>query len=239
MRQKLTVMIGDADPSSAARIEQWLGAMDFVRTLGRHDDARPMGAAIAQSRPDLAIVQATLPPLGAFALAGAIDLPIRPRMIVISADAEDAVRAFDVRAFDFIRKPVCEERFSDALVRAHSALLCDREDRQMSRRIAVRHGTRTLLLKLDDIDWIEAAGNYVRIHSGSKSWLLRETMTGIERKFPPHQFVRIQRSVIVNLERVDALRNGRKDDLTVLLSDATELPLSRTYRENFEIALGM
>lgn len=239
MKKKLNVMIGEGRRETASRLAGWLEATRIVRLIESYDDARSLASGIARDRPDAVIVDSKLPPVGAFALSNAIEPPMRPRMIICSEDPEDAVRSFEIRAFDFLRKPLTEESVADAILRAHTSLLLALEDRRASRRIAVRHGSRTLLLKLDDIDWIEAAGNYVRIHVGERSWLLRETMAGIESRLPREQFARIQRSVIVNLERVNALRNGRKDDLTVVLDDATELPLSRTYRQGFEIALGM
>ncbi len=239
MKQKLSVMIGDPCDETRSRLQEWLEQTRLIRVIDCHSDARPIASSIPHVRPDALILDSKLPPVGAFRLSEAIEPGLRPRLIIISDDAEDAVRAFEIRAFDFIRKPLTRESVSTAILRTHSSMLLEGQELRSHRRIAVRHGARTLLIRLDEIDWIEAAGNYVRIHAGADSWLLRETMSGIDTKLPPGQFVRIQRSVIVNLDRVDALQNGKKDDLTVLLSDATELPLSRTYREGFELALGM
>lgn len=106
------------------------------------------------------------------------------------------------------------------------------------RRIAVKTRGRTLLFRVDQIDWIESAGNYVRLHIGSERHLLRATMAGIEGKLQPRRFVRIHRSAIVNLERVRELRPTSHGDFTVILRDETRLTLSRIYRERVAPLLG-
>ncbi len=120
------------------------------------------------------------------------------------------------------------------------ALLADLgAQRRYLKRLLVKNGSRTVLLQAGEIDWIESAGNYVRIHVGSERHLLRETMTALEERLDPERFIRIHRSTIVNLDRVRELEPYFHGDYMVRLNDGTRLTLSRTYRDRLQIRLGL
>jgi two-component system LytT family response regulator len=177
-----------------------------------------------------------------------------PAVVFVTAYDKYALRAFEVHALDYLLKPFDEDRFGEALRRAKDQVLGssngDLHDRLLALiehlrsgeryvdRLLVKASGRVLFLKTEDIDWIEAAGNYVRLHVGRESHLLRETMNTIETKLDPARFLRIHRSTIVNLDRIKEMQPWFSGEYVVLLKDGTELRLSRGYRDKFDERLG-
>ena len=158
-----------------------------------------------------------------------------------------ALRAFDVHAVDYLLKPFTRERFHLALARARDrraerhpdpqlpALLRDlRRTRRYPSRVAVRAGDKYVVLNWAEVDWIEAADNYVSLHVGAREFLLRDTLASIEQQLDPEQFVRIHRSAIVQLDRIVELRPATHGDVQVRLRNGVSLVLSRTWRERVE-----
>ena len=155
-----------------------------------------------------------------------------------------------MRALDYLLKPFDRERFQEALQRARTyiqrdetgdigrrllALVKDlRRDQPKTDRLVVKSGGRLFFLRTDEIDWIEAAGNYVRLHVGPVSHLLRETMNAIESRLDPEKFFRIHRSRIVNMERIQEMQPWLNGEYAVLLRTGTRLTLSRGYREKLQ-----
>jgi two-component system LytT family response regulator len=175
-------------------------------------------------------------------------------VIFVTAHDRYALKAFEVHALDYLLKPFDRDRFRAALdrakgqVRREQAPALDqrlaellrsvRERRPPQERLAVKSGGRVSFVRIEDIDWIEAAGNYVRLHVGREEHLLRESMSGIEARLDPRCFVRIHRSTIVNIERIRELQPAFHGDYAVLLRDGKELALSRSFREKVEETLG-
>jgi two-component system LytT family response regulator len=173
-----------------------------------------------------------------------------PVTVFTTAYDQFALRAFDAHAIDYILKPYDADRFRKALDRARTQLsgrrkvqLDDRLDSLMDElrtrhqyleRIVVRSGGRILILRVSEIDWIEAASNYVRLHAGGREYLLRETMTALEGKLDPTDFVRIHRSTIVRVDRIRELEPLFQGDYVVILDDSTRLTSSRGYREKLQ-----
>lgn len=181
-------------------------------------------------------------------------------IIFVTAFDQYALKAFDVHALDYLLKPYDDERFAHALNRAKSqieareidrlskrllALLEDRDsERKRPRqetnyltRVMIKVSGRVTLLKVDEIDFIEADGNYAKLHVGRKAHLLREKMHDLEGRLDPAKFVRIHRSVIVNLDRIKEMHPHFNGDYIVVLEDGRKLRLSRTRRENLEARL--
>jgi two-component system LytT family response regulator len=182
-------------------------------------------------------------------------------VVFVTAYDEYALQAFEVHAIDYLLKPFDDARFRRALNRAKQEVrrrrlgiasdrlvtlldaLGSREgsDQRQSRylkRLAIKSGGRVNILPVQDIDWIEAKGDYMRLHAGKSSHLLRETMQRLEEELDPVRFVRIHRSTIVNIERVKELHPFFKGEYVVMLHDGTQLKLSRGYKEKLEGALG-
>jgi two-component system LytT family response regulator len=182
-----------------------------------------------------------------------------PHIVFVTAFDQYAVRAFEVHALDYLLKPIDDERLADALRHARAALSDVRDGayaRQVvtafaaltksgliappagSDRIAIPVDGRLTLVRVTDIDWLGALGNYVSVHVGTKSWLLRETISAMEQRLAPHGFVRIHRSTLVNIQRVIELRSLRDGEFTVVLGDGTALKLSRSYRDALDQLVG-
>ena len=163
-----------------------------------------------------------------------------------------AVRAFDVHALDYLLKPIDDERLAQALRRAREALSSERDGGFGSRlagamasvnhgagtRLAIPTGDRVVVVRIPEVDWVEASGNYVSLHVGKKTWLLRETIAAMDQRLAAHGFARIHRSTLVNTERVAELRALANGEFAVLLRDGTELKLSRSYRHALDAVAG-
>jgi len=177
-----------------------------------------------------------------------------PAVIFVTAFDQHALRAFEVNALDYLLKPFDRPRFQKALDRARSQIRQhsgDDLDNRLTQlldnlgtkpkqadRIVIKSAGRIMFLRTDEIDWIEAADNYVRLHVGADSHLLRETMGALEGRLDSSKFMRIHRSTVVNIDRVKELQPWFHGDYIVILQDGTRLNLSRTYRDRFIELLG-
>ncbi len=211
-------------------------------------------AALEQHTPDLVFLDVQMPGLNGFEVLEAVGPEKMPLVVFVTAYDQHALRAFQVRALDYLLKPFDRDRFKDALQRARAhiqrdetgdlgrrllALVKDlRRDQPKTDRLVVKSGGRLFFLRTDEIDWVEAAGNYVRLHVGSASHLLRETMNAIEGRLDPEKFFRIHRSRMVNMERIQEMQPWLNGEYAVLLRTGTRLTLSRGYREKLQDRLG-
>jgi two-component system LytT family response regulator len=173
-----------------------------------------------------------------------------PPVIFVTAYDEYALKAFEVHALDYLLKPFGRDRFQQTLQHARShverrragdlgrkllALVNDiKPEPPRLERLVVKSGGRVFFLRTDEIDWIEAAGNYVRLHLGGESHLFRETMNHMEARLDSRQFVRIHRSRIVNTDRVKELQPWFNGEHVVILQNGTRLTLSRGYRDKLQ-----
>lgn len=250
----LRVLIVDDEPLAREGLRDFLSEEDDVEVVG---EARSGDEALRalEGDVDLVLLDVQMPGKDGFEVleeAGVEDLPA---VIFVTAYDEYAVRAFDIHAVDYLLKPVRRERFRAALRRAREHLEAD-EDRSVSRRLTallrdvesrggraadrmvVKSGSSTRLVRLGDIDWIEAADNYATLHTREGDHMIRTTMTALEKRLDSDRFVRIHRSYIVNLDRVREIRPWDRGDHLVLLADGTKLSLTRTYRKAVEERLG-
>jgi two-component system LytT family response regulator len=203
--------------------------------------------AINTLAPDLVFLDVQMPELDGFGVLAQIDRARMPVIIFVTANDDFALRAFDVHALDYLVKPCTTDRFKTALRRAreqlsrnqtgeiHQRLNALLEDMQseprQNERLAVKSDGRILFLRLSEIDWVEAADNYVRLHVGNEAHLLRETMTALENKMPADRFLRISRSTIVNIEHVKELHPLFHGEYVVVLRSGARLTLTRGYRD--------
>jgi two-component system LytT family response regulator len=214
--------------------------------------------AIHRHRPDLVFLDVQMPGKTGFDVISAIADVQRPHVIFVTAYDNFALRAFEVHALDYLLKPVNEERFDAALTRVREAMLHATDNAIVQRvrqvaanlqvatspsvsaadRLPIKANGRINVIRLADIDWIEADGDYVSVHVGSKTWLMRETIAAVELRLALSGFVRIHRSALVNAERVKELRPRDKGEYTVVLHDGTELKLTRNYRASVERLVG-
>jgi two-component system, LytTR family, response regulator len=252
--KKIRTLIVDDEPLARERLASLLTGEADVELVGQARDGEEAVTAILDHSPDLVFLDVQMPQMNGFEVIEAVGSEKMPLVIFVTAYDQHALKAFQVRALDYLLKPFDRERFTEALQRARKqierqetgdlgrrllALVKDlRKDQPRSDRLVVKSGGRLFFLRADEIDWIEAAGNYVRLHVGTSSHLLRETMNAIEGRLDPEKFFRIHRSRIVNMERIQELQPWLNGEYAVLLRTGTRLTLSRGYREKLQERLG-
>jgi two-component system, LytTR family, response regulator len=252
--KKIRVLVADDEPLARERLTTLLSSEPDVEVVAQARDGEDAVTAIHDHSPDLVFLDVQMPQMNGFDVIEAVGTDKMPLVIFVTAYDQHALKAFQVRALDYLLKPFDRERFTDALQRARKqierdetgdlgrrllALVKDlRRDQPRSDRLVVKSGGRLFFLRTDEIDWVEAAGNYVRLHVGTASHLLRETMNAIEGRLDPEKFFRIHRSRIVNMERIQELQPWLNGEYAVLLRTGTRLTLSRGYREKLQERLG-
>jgi two-component system, LytTR family, response regulator len=222
-----------------------------IAIIGECANGQQAITAIGRLAPDLVFLDVQMPEVSGFDVIEAIGADLAPHIVFVTAFDQYAVQAFEVHALDYLLKPIHDERFALALRRAREALTSGRKEAFGSRfaatvaglsrgsdRLAIATGDRVVVVRVADIDWVEASGNYVSIHVGKKAWLLRETIAAMDQRLAAHGFVRIHRSTLVSIERVSELRALANGEFALLLHDGTELKLSRSYRHALDALSG-
>jgi two-component system LytT family response regulator len=192
---------------------------------------------IERLRPDILFLDVQMPEVDGFHVLERAGADTVPAVVFVTAYDEYALRAFEVHALDYLLKPFDDRRFFAALSRAKERVR-SRATSTVTRRFLVRSRDKVVFVKSEDIDWVEAADYYVSLHTGGKSYLLRQTMAEIERQLDPVKFVRVHRSAIVNLERVEEMHPLFRGDCVLVLRDGTRVRLSRARRDELEKRLG-
>ena len=247
----LRVLIVDDEELARQRIRRLLASENDVEVIGEACDGTQAVEAIRSLVPDLIFLDVQMPEVDGFAVLERLRPEPAPAVVFVTAHDDYAVRAFEVHAVDYLRKPFDAARFREAFSRARRRLAgADAEERarrldalltqveahppRSRERLMVRSDGRLYFVRIDDIDCVEAAGNYVKLHVGRDTHLMRETMAGIEKLLDPSRFLRIHRSAIVNLDRVREMQPWFSGEYTVILRDGTQLRLSRVYRDRLE-----
>jgi two-component system, LytTR family, response regulator len=250
---KIRALIVDDEAPARARIRHLLKDQEDFEVIGECANGRQAVAAILKQGPDVVFLDVQMPRLDGFQVCEAIDSDRMPVVVFVTAYNQFALQAFEVHALDYLLKPFDRDRFQKALRRIRErlrlgsgdpvnrrlmALLDDLKSasRKME-RLAFKSDGRVVFVRIEEIDWIEAEGNYVRLRVGSTSHLLRETMSWLQAQLPPGKFLRINRSAIVNLDRIKELQSLFYGDFAVILRDGTRLTMSRNYRNQLEALL--
>lgn len=247
MADPLRVLIIDDEPLGRARIRDLLREYDDVEVLGECTNGRDALTAIRNVRPDLIFLDVQMPEMDGLEVLKSLEPSEIPATVFVTAYDEYAIQAFEFHALDYLLKSFDRERFADTLSRARTQIQSKQAREVDSRlrglledlnsrskhpdRLLLKASGRIFFLRTAEIDWIEAADNYVQIHAGRQEHLVRETLQSIESKLDPGQFVRIHRSTIVNLDRVKELMPLFHGDYCVRLIDGTELTMSRYFRQ--------
>lgn len=250
----IRVLLVDDEPLAREMIREMFKDDPEVEVVAECVNGREAVEAIQEHNPDLIFLDVQMPEIGGFDVLEALKSVHVPHVIFVTAYDQYAVRAFEVHALDYLLKPFDRERFESAWKRAKSHILATRNGEMDQRilaileelkagskyleRLVIKSGGRVFFLDTDDIDWIEAEGNYVSVHTGKKSHLLRETISSLEAQLDPKKFLRIHRSSIVKIDRIKELQPWFHGEYRVILLDGTQLTLSRNYRENLQEALG-
>jgi two-component system, LytTR family, response regulator len=255
--KKIKALIVDDEPPARRNLRALLKRdpeIDLIKECGNGKEAV---SSIRTLQPDLVFLDVQMPELDGFAVLDQLAGQPLPVIIFVTAYDQYALKAFEVSALDYLLKPFSDERFRKALEQAKRQiaqqdaseigqklmqLLGTREviadaPRYLT-RLMVKTTGRVIFVRTEEIDWIEAYDNYIRLHVGGKAHLLRQTMNEVEASLNPEQFARIHRSTIVNLDRIQELHPHFNGEHLVILQDGTELKLSRSRKEWLEQWLG-
>lgn len=265
LRPMRTIIVDD-ERLARQRLSRQLSGERDVELIGECQSARQAGELLGQGRAELLFLDVEMPRASGIELARAMEKQgpgEAPAIVFVTAHEQYAVHAFELRACDYLLKPVADDRLRVAVRRARELLLSrggaepqpeppglhdasgtegdEPPDDAVDERagvVLVRTEARVLRIKLESIDWIEAAGNYVQLHVGTASHLLRETITSFEARLPRDRFARIHRAAIANLDRVVEFQPLLSGDFQVLLQGGTRLRMSRTYRQRIRDLFG-
>jgi two-component system LytT family response regulator len=248
--------VADDEPIGRQRLIRLLQAEPDTEVVAACADGEEAVEAIREHVPDVVLLDIQMPQLDGFEVVAALGEAQQPSVIFVTAHDQYALRAFEVRAFDYLLKPVEADRLRSAMDRATSTgqrsaqgsvtrriltLLEEINARERGRgrdRLVVRTPERAFFLRADTVDWIEAAGKVVHLHVGRTIHALRESMAELEQELDPIRFVRISRSVIVNLDRIQEIQPWFQGDYVLILADGTRLTSTRGYRDNMRKLLG-
>jgi two-component system LytT family response regulator len=248
--EPVRVLIADDEPPARAKLRRLLDADPEVAVVGEAASGTEAVEMIERLRPELVFLDIQMPGADGFGVLQAIDPAVMPHVVFVTAYDEYALRAFEVHAVDYLLKPFDADRLRTALTRAKERVRArpvaggDGLDERIRRvlaearpapayleRVLVRTGTRAVFLRTDQVDWLEAEENYVRLHAGQESYLVRGTLAGLEERLDPARFIRVHRSHIVNLASIRELHPWSHGDWMIVLRDGRELMLSRRYRD--------
>jgi two-component system, LytTR family, response regulator len=251
----IRVLLSDDEALARGRLRSLLQEDADLQIVAECGDGRSAVAAILREKPDLVFLDVQMPEMDGFGVVEALQKQgALPLTIFVTAYDRYAMRAFDVHALDYLLKPVNKERLNEALGHARRQLqqpseavfqkrvldmLGELDSRQHSpERIVVKSDGEIVCLKPNEIDWAESAGNYVCLHVGNVTHILRETITALENRLGARQFLRVHRSTLVNVDRIKTLKPSLYGDYSILLRDGTKLTLSRGFRETVLRRLG-
>jgi two-component system LytT family response regulator len=240
-------VIVDDEELARDRIQTLLELQPDVEVVGVCTDGPSAVEMIDRTQPDLVFLDVQMPGMDGFEVVENLEPTKLPAVVFVTAHDAHALRAFEIHALDFLLKPFDQTRFEKALERARGQLsqstgpvLDSRlvtlleelhEERKYSERLIVKSSGRVFFVRTEEIDWVEASGNYVKIHTKSDAHLLRESMKNMEAKLDPKTFVRIHRSAIVNIDHIKELEPWFHGEYIVIMRDGTRLTASRVFSD--------
>ncbi|HVF48499.1 MAG TPA: LytTR family DNA-binding domain-containing protein [Pyrinomonadaceae bacterium] len=252
--RRIRVLVVDDEPLAREKIRRMVKADPEIEIVGECVNGKEAVAAVRAQSPDLLLLDVQMPEVDGFAVLDALKDARLPLVIFVTAYDHYAVHAFEVHALDYLLKPFDRERFAAAIERAKSQIRRERNgdldqrilallkqieaESKYLERLVIKSGGRVFFLPVEEVDWIEAEGNYVNVHTAKKSYLLRETISSLEAQLDPKKFIRVHRSTIVQISRIQELQSWSHGEYHVILYNGTELTLSRNYRENLQGILG-
>jgi two-component system, LytTR family, response regulator len=249
----IRTLVVDDQPLAVERLRTLLATQDDVEVVGTARSGQEAVAAVARLAPDLVFLDLQMPELDGFGVVAAIGANRMPLTIFVTAYDEHALRAFEVHALDYLLKPFGRTRLEQAVARARRQLEVERAGAMASRllalvedlrtprtagpRMLIRSGGRVVYVSIDQIDWVEAQGNYSVLHVGDQAYRVRATLTALAEQLASHGFARTHRSTLVNVDRIRELRFAPGGDYEVVLRDGKTLGLTRLYREALQARL--
>ena len=244
---KIRALIVDDEPLARQRVRLLLGEEPDVEVIGESGDGFEAVDQIQETKPDLVFLDVQMPDMDGFEVLRRVPKALLPVVIFTTAYDQHALRAFEVNALDYLLKPSKPARFKEAVQRARD-LIANKHAGVAARgllallgqtpapagqltRLAVKTPGKVTFVELDQIQAIEAAGKYAVVHVGKENHVLRESMTSLESHLPPQRFLRISRSVIVNIDEIRELQPMFKGENVVVLKNGKSYPATRPIRE--------
>jgi two-component system, LytTR family, response regulator len=252
MTAPIRVLVVDDEPPARRRIRELLEDEPDALVAGEAGDGRTAVDMIRTIAPDLVFLDIQMPELNGLDVVAAVGPDRMPPVIFVTAFDRYAVQAFDVAAIDYLLKPFDRDRFQQALERGREQLrrpdalvdrlrhlLGSRTAAPATDRIPVRVGGRIRLIPVDDIEYVTAAGSYVRLHTATEALLIRESLTGLEERLDEVRFARLHRSLIVNIGRVRELEPLYRGEFVLWMRDGARFVTGRSYRDRVRQAFGI
>jgi two-component system, LytTR family, response regulator len=248
---QFTTLIVDDEPLARDGLRMLLSDDPEISATHEAKNGREAVTAIRHTRPDLVFLDVQMPEMDGFSVVQQVGAERMPAVIFVTAHDQYAIHAFEVNAIDYLLKPVTRERFAQALARAKTRLNAIPADersqqiislletitlpRQYIKRLAVRSAGKTLFVQVEDLDWIEGAGNYVQLHAGRSSHLLHVAISTLEKSLDPEIFARIHRSILVNVRRIKELQPALHGEYVVTLQNGVRLESGRMYNRRLKV----
>ena len=233
----IRVLVIDDEPLARGGVIVQLSKFDDVEVVGECGDGISAAAGIREHRPDVVVLDVQMPGMDGIDVLRNLPEAERPLAILLTAHESFALSAFGLDAVDYLLKPLDDERFAEAIARARrrlgkSSQAVERTPllpAQEPQRFEVRVGRRTVLVPVEDVEYLQADGDYVALHAAGQRHLIRESLQRLQERLDGERFVRIHRSVIVRMDRIAEMQSLSNRDALLRLHDGTLLRASRTY----------
>lgn len=240
----MRALVIDDEPLARAGVLARLRQCADIDVLAEHGDGPAALAGIRDARPDVVFLDVDMPGMNGLDVLAALPVPERPLAVLLTAHEQFAVQAFALDVVDYLLKPVEDDRFAEAVARArqawrfrHQAPAMPARPAQYLSRFTVRYGSRLVFVDTEEVEWIDAAGDYATLHAAGREYLVRTPLHRLVETLDPAVFARVHRSAIVRLDRVAELRTLGNRDAVLRLRDGTPLRASRTYIDALLAAL--
>ena len=244
---KIRTLIIDDEPLARKRVKQLLASAEEFQVIGEARNVAEAVSACLELRPDLVFLDVEMPDGSGFDALAKLSTENMPAVVFVTAYDQYTIKAFDVYAVDYLLKPFSEERFHQAAARVHERLSRARDEdlnqkiknllshlktnRDFLDRLVINHKDRLVVISVKEVDSVTAYGNYLKVNTGGKTYLLRDTINNLSQRLDPNVFLRIHRSTIVNAERIKEFQPMFGGQYAVILKDGSEFVLSRNYRK--------
>jgi two-component system LytT family response regulator len=233
----IRVLIADDEPPARRKVRRFLEGDPEIGEIHEAGSGEEALAALRDFAPDLVFLDVQMPGMDGFSALEAAPEPREFHVVFLTAHEHYALRAFQAEALDYLLKPVDPERFERALARAKEQVVLRRERkgrpepaRRFAKRLLVQKAGREIFLPVERLDWAASDRNYVQLYAGAETFTIRGTLENLQKQLDPEQFVRINRSELVNLDRVKEMQPWFHGERRILLKDGTELTWTRRFR---------
>lgn len=259
----LRTLIIDDEPHAREGVRLRLAEFENIEIIGECSYGSDAVEMITEMQPDIIFLDIQLSDMNGFEVLQKVEISPMPLVVFVTAYDQHAIRAFEFNAFDYLLKPINDERFKKVVKKAIAEFkenevelyaerlnniinnylkIIDREKPDENSkpvdRLLIKNKENISFISVNEIDWIESAGDYVYVHQGDKKHLIRETLISLEEKLDKNKFSRIHRTAIINIDKINILKYSDHGEYDVYLKNGVKLKLSRTYKDNFQKVIG-